>query len=512
MLNDYFPSWPWYYWAVGYVVLRVLYTRVHEARLRKKFNALKPTNDNRDPTGGIITTLVLILARIRGKNPIEAMRFQFEHLPNPKVHTFKVLMYGKPSFITKDAENIKAVLATQFSDFDIGNRHGILLPLLGDGIFTLEGMHWKHLRATLRPQFARDQVGEVLLFERHSQKFLALVRKANGETIDINNMLYQFTIDVATEFLFGESIGALDDASGSLALVFNADFKDVQDMMLRRSQAQRFYWVWDSPLFRKKIRFLHDYAERYVEKALATLPEELEERSKDRYTFLYELVKVTRDRKMLRDQLFNILLAGRNTTLLFLTFFFYEMLRRPDLCDIVRTEVRGLYGEKDDPRLDEITFELLKQTKMLKACLDETLRLYPLVLTNFRAAIKDTTLPRGGGKDGTDPIVVEKGATVIFSTILNHRNQDFWGKDAEEFRPQRWFEDKFKRPGWNYMPFLGGPRICLGQQMALTEAAYLVTRLFQEFDNLESCNTEYPPKLIVHTTIKPSQGCKVKIW
>lgn len=60
---------------------------------------------------------------------------------------------------TIEPENIKALLATQFNDFNLGTRHREFYPLLGDGIFTLDGMGWSHARGLLRPQFTRDQVG-----------------------------------------------------------------------------------------------------------------------------------------------------------------------------------------------------------------------------------------------------------------------------------------------------------------------------------------------------------------
>jgi cytochrome P450 len=63
-----------------------------------------------------------------------------------------------------------------------------------------------------------------------------------------------------------------------------------------------------------------------------------------------------------------------------------------------------------------------------------------------------------------------------------HRRRDIYGPDADEFRPERW--EKL-RPGWGYLPFNGGPRICVGQQFALTEAGYATVRLMQTFSGIE---------------------------
>ena len=66
---------------------------------------------------------------------------------------------------------------------------------------------------------------------------------------------------------------------------------------------------------------------------------------------------------------------------------------------------------------------------------------------------------------------------------LMQRDPDLWGPDADTFRPERWENLK---PMWNYVPFLGGPRICPAQQMVLTQYSYLLVRFVQEFDRMEN--------------------------
>jgi len=80
---------------------------------------------------------------------------------------------------------------------------------------------------------------------------------------------------------------------------------------------------------------------------------------------------------------------------------------------------------------------------------------------NFRVANKDTSLPVGGGPDGKSPIFIEKGQPVLYSVYAMHRRKDLYGPDAEIFRPERW--ENAKR-GWDYLPFNGGARICLGRE------------------------------------------------
>ena len=256
---------------------------------------------------------------------------------------------------------------------------------------------------------------------------------------------------------------------------------------------QQMYWLLNSSEFKSCNSKVHKFAEYYVNKALELSHEELEKQQG--YVFLYELAKQTRDTKVLRDQLLNILVAGRDTTAGLLSFVFFELARNPRVFAKLREEVEEKFGVGEDARVEEISFESLKLCEYLKAVLNECLRLYPSVPQNFRVATKNTTLPRGGGSDGMSPILVRKGQTVMYSVYVTHRDTKVYGKDADEFRPERWFEPETRKLGWSFVPFNGGPRICLGQQFALTEASYVTVRLLQEFGHLTmDPNTDYPPK------------------
>lgn len=92
---------------------------------------------------------------------------------------------------------------------------------------------------------------------------------------------------------------------------------------------------------------------------------------------------------------------------------------------------------------------------------DLALRLHPVIPTNAREASKDTILPYGGGKDGNSPLLIKKGNLVMYNIYAMHRDAAVFGPDAEEFVPERW---NGLRPGWGYLPFNGGPRICIGRK------------------------------------------------
>ena len=79
-------------------------------------------------------------------------------------------------------------------------------------------------------------------------------------------------------------------------------------------------------------------------------------------------------------------------------------------------------------------------------------------------ANKDTYLPIGGGPHGTSRVYVPKGALAMINTHSLHRRPEFFGDDSHEFKPERWASLKLQDP-WSYLPFGGGPRICIGREL-----------------------------------------------
>ena len=143
-----------------------------------------------------------------------------------------------------------------------------------------------------------------------------------------------------------------------------------------------------------------------------------------------------------------------------------------------------------------------------------------LVFANsVRLALKDTTLPRGGGPDGTEPVFVLKDTPIAYSTLTMQRRADMYPPtsdkfaDSQVFSPERWFT--WQPKPWHYIPFNGGPRICIGQQFALTEMGYVLTRLFQRYDRVESHMGPIDggnPRLKADIVLVPGDGVKVSFW
>ncbi|KAL8765302.1 MAG: hypothetical protein Q9209_007577 [Squamulea sp. 1 TL-2023] len=401
-------------------------------------------------------------------------------------HTVHFKLGFNDIVFTIEPDNLKAMLATKFNDWNLPDRRKAAFdPLLGRGIFTSDGRPWQHSRELLRPNFVRNQVADLATFETHIEHLIQAIPQ-DGSTVDLRELFFRLTIDSATEFLFGESTNCLaPGASSDNAKEFANAFDRSQEAVGKASRGLPIAAkLFSQSSIGKDIKYVHEFVDHYVKLGLKRqMKQEVEKSASkggERYVFLYELVKANQDPIRIRSELLNVLLAGRDTTASLLTNVWFMLAKRSDVWTKLRREVDALGGEQP-------TFEQIKDMKYLRYVMNETLRLYPVVPANTRMSITDTVLPRGGGPDGTSPLFIPAKTTVGWNLYAMHRRKDLFGKDAEDFKPERW---ETLRPGWEYLPFNGGPRICIGQQFALTEASYTTIRLMQVYREIESRDPE----------------------
>jgi hypothetical protein len=281
-------------------------------------------------------------------------------------------------------------------------------------------------------------------------------------------LFLRLTTDTSTEFLFGESVDfQLYDLPGYISnrapmavneKDFVSSFEKSQATIARATRMGDLGWLTLGKTFKEHCDCCHKFCEHYVQIALSKKGSlDFPSTGKQKYVFLDALAASTRDPVELRSHVISILLAGRDTTASLLSFAFILLAQHPDVFQKLRAIVLDTFGTYSSPR--NLTFANLKSCNYLQYILNETLRLYPVVPLNARRALKDTTLPTGGGPEGTSPIYVRKGTQIEYSVYTMHRRKDLWGKDADEFRPDRW---DGRKVGWEYLPFNGGPRLCIG--------------------------------------------------
>lgn len=481
--------------VLALVAVTFIFTRIRSFIIRYQFarsHGCQPVtrSSNKDPFLGLddIRTNLRAAQEHRDlENSCEAYSL--------RKNTFTSRVLLRRAIFTIEPENIKTILSTNFKDFGIGYRLPLFEPLLGKGIFDTDGDHWAASRALIRPNFTRDQVADLSSFENLIPDLFALI-PFNGETVDLQGLFFRYTINSATEFLFGQSVSSLRMNQSELG--FAHAFNYAQEAITTRGLLGPFRAFYRDKKADECNHFCREFAKQFVEGAVDAVQSGEKdagnmEAKRRKYIFSHELAARTSDKRRILDELMNVLLAGRDTTASLLSNMFFMLAKHPDIWAKLRREVASLDGRVP-------TYEELRNLKYVRCCMNEcesfhvtytdpinqpALRLHPVVPQNEREALNDTILPVGGGEDCLSPIFVAKGTLIGYNVFALHRRKDIYGPDADEFRPERW-EDPHLRPRWEYLPFNGGPRICVGQQYALTEVGYVTVRMAQEFSVLES--------------------------
>jgi cytochrome P450 len=465
---------------ISYYYIKLFFQSCRLRRLSAKYGCAPPPTKHLHLPWGM--ERVIRLLRFRGDVLDDLVSAAYRR-HGAWTHAVEAPLAAQPTLATADPENIKTVLATNFGDWGIGPRRANQFrPFLGLGVFTSDGEMWQDSRKLLRPVFERQQISDLSFTTRHVDRLLLCLGASNVSTdgwtdwVNAMPLIFRFTLDAASEFLFGESVESQRTTPiGHVDLLqqngFESAFEVASMGIGLRMRLRALYWVFNTTRFRRACHLCKEYTNRFVDKALRLQDANNQtivgsaDKILERGIFLHQLAEFTQDRTMLRDQLMQLLFAGRDTTATLISFTFLCLARHPEAYEKLRAEVVERFGcEKNTENKEEISFENLKACKYLQYVLQETLRLYPPIPINTRQALRDTVLPRGGGPDGTQPIAVAKDTTITFSIYVMQRRQDLWGSDAAEWKPERWISLK---SDWAYLPFNGGPRRCPGRRFFL---------------------------------------------
>ncbi|KAL5533818.1 hypothetical protein ACEPAG_278 [Sanghuangporus baumii] len=453
--------------------------------------------------------------------------------------TYNWRLFWEDKIVTTEPEHIKAVLATEFDNFEKGDQFKVhMQSVLGDGVFNSDGEMWKFHRSMTRPFFSKDRISHFEIFGRHADEALVLLksRMREGHAVDIQDLVARFTLDSATEFLFGHCVHILhaglpyspnlassrhaENKSSDPATLFSQALANAQMTAGRRARLGDMWPLFEmaKDLTKEDMRIVNAFIDPILEEAVAkrgmlqdfTAKKEIAEDE----TLLDHLITYTKDLTILRDEILNIMIAGRDTTAATLTFATYCLAMYPNVMRRLREEILAVVGSVRNPTYDD-----LKQMKYLRAFINETLRLYPTVPFDMRSSINATTFVNKtpGGK----PFYIPPRTQIIYHIFLMHRRTDLWGPDAQEFDPDRFLGDrlhKYLTPNpFIFLPFNAGPRICLGQQFAYNEVSFMLVKLCQNFDGVELAPDAQPPETIpppewANNALPGERKAKERVW
>ncbi|CAO2196231.1 unnamed protein product [Urochloa humidicola] len=212
-------------------------------------------------------------------------------------------------------------------------------------------------------------------------------------------------------------------------------------------------------------------------------------------------------RRFLRDVVVSFVLAGKDSTSSALTWFFWLLAANPRCERRVYEEAASAAAARHGDG-DEDSYEELKGMHYLHAAITEAMRLYPPVPINTRVAAGGDVLP-----DGT---AVRAGWFADYSAYAMGRMTRLWGADCREFQPERWLAasgEFMAADAARYPVFHGGPRACLGREMAYVQMKAVVAAVVRRFkvEPVRAASMDAPPRYEVTVTLKMKGGLPVRI-
>lgn len=403
----------------------------------------------------------------------------------------------------------------------------------GDGIFSADFDNWMTQRKRAANMFKVTNFKNSMLEAVRSKclKCLDLIRDqvqadspASAATptsvVDLQEYFFKMTLDTIGEIAFGQDLGALSGKNLEFMEAFDYCQMYVSDLFFQPGPA----WLWNccTPAgwrFRAKTKVLQQYGSSLVKEMIARELEDNNEEGEDadgehehghkkKETILsYFLQKESHESlkhdprtvKFLADVIMNFQLAGRDTVAQAFSWAVHLLSLHPDIQEKAYQEAQAVLGSPTAAA--SATFDQIQRLEYMHAVVTEVLRLYPSVPKEGKWVFKDDVLPDGSH--------VAKGSWVLFVPYVMGRLDTLWA-DAGAFKPERHL-NKPKPSNFIFTAFQGGPRICLGVNLAYMQLQYGLALLLLSF-NLAPVNGGKEVLPLQHSTTLPSQkGVRLQI-
>ncbi|CAN4123781.1 unnamed protein product [Withania somnifera] len=384
--------------------------------------------------------------------------------------------------VTSDPRNLEYLLKTNFSNFPKGDYfRSTVRDLLGDGIFNADYEIWQEQRKTASIEFHsakfRNMTKDSLLELVHS-RLLPVMEDSIKQSIpiDLQDVLLRLTFDNVCMIAFGVDPGCLHPDLPQIP--FAKAFESATEATVLRFVTPTL--VWKTMRFlglgtEKTLKHSLKKVDEFADEVIRTRKKELSLADSKQRSDLLTVFMGSRDEqgrpfsdKFLRDICVNFILAGRDTSSVALSWFFWLLDRNPEVEKRILAEICKVLNERENAIKEKeedgspLIFKAaeIKKMEYLQAALSEALRLYPSVPVDHKEVVDDDVFP-----DGT---VLKKGTKVVYAIYTMGRMEAIWGKDCREYRPERWLRDGryVSEPAYRFTAFNGGPRLCLGKDFA----------------------------------------------
>jgi len=363
--------------------------------------------------------------------------------------------------------------------------------LFGDGIFATDGEKWRHQRKLASHEFStkvlRDFSSDV--FRINAAKLAQRISYAAADRITINmqDLLMRTTMDSMFKVGLGTVLNTLSGSDES-SIQFSNAFDEASSLVYYRYvdlfwQVKRYLNIGSEAKLKKSIQIIDNFVMHLIHQKRGQMKNGHDRKAREdilsRFILASEEDPETMNDRYLRDIALSFLIAGKDTTANTLSWFFYMLCKNPIVQDKVAYEIKESVEWAQEDNMETYTRRLnqgaIDKMHYLHATLTETLRLYPAVPVDGKMADEDDVLPNG--------YRVIKGDGMNYMIYAMGRMKYLWGKDAEEFRPERWLVNGVfqQESPYKFISFNAGPRICLGKEFAYRQMKIVAATLIHFF-------------------------------
>jgi cytochrome P450 len=457
--------------------------------VQKQSSSSLPIATNGTPPGPRSNPVAQIVSMVAGGSIVEEF---LDLLPRwfdeygDVVHTS---FMGRHIVFIRHPDDIYDVVLRKAASFrkgpDYTNDRIGLASFLGHGLLTSDGEFWRRQRRLVQPAFhARRIEGYAETMVNFTQRMVA--KWQDQQVIQLDDEMSALTMQIVATSLFSEDVS---DEVERVGWAMN-----VLQSLMTSPAILLPSWI-PTPIQQQRKRAVAE-----LDRIVYGFIEDWRRQKVDRGDLLSMLMLSTDEEsgagmsdRQVRDELVTLLLAGHETTANALNWTFYLLAQHPDQETRLYEEIDRVVG--DQP----VTLADLAQLAYTHAVVEESLRLYPPAWSFGRQAIEAVEL--GGYK-------IPAGWEINVISYSTHRDGRWWDAPAE-FRPERFLVEDSTRPKYAYIPFGGGPRICIGNHFAMMEAQLALATIAQRYQLRLPADEKVIPNPMI--TLIPKHGIRMKV-
>ena len=406
---------------------------------------------------------------------------------------------GRHQYLVLRPDDVKHILQENHRNYGRSPAFEVLKIFLGNGLLTSDGDFWRRQRRLAQPAFHRQRLAALAqtMVSETANWIDELKAAQTAQPVNMSQAFMDVTMRIVCKTLFGSDVvGKLDGLSSALdSLNYLANQRMLSPV--------RFPMTWPTPANRR-FRQSGELVDAFIYGLINQRKQHPTAESND----LLSMLQTAEDKetgdwpnsgrmsdKQLRDECVTIFAAGHETTAVSMAWTLHLLTQHPDVLAQLKAEIETVLGDARLPSPD--AFRSLTYTMQV---VQESLRLYPPAWIMSRLALAD---------DHIGPYTIPAGATALVSPYVLHRDPAQWPKPTQ-FDPDRFAPGRDReRHSYAYLPFGGGPRLCIGNQFALMEMQILLAMLVRTFDVKPVPNQRVVPQPLI--TLRPRKGIQMAL-